>query len=493
MHHAGALVVDKAGLARKLAHRPKCFALFELISNAWDAPGVTRVDVGIQELPRGRCRIGVLDDAPDGFTDLASVYTMFRDSEKAANPEKRGRFEVGEKLVAALALRMEVATTKGTVLIEGDKRTNQRRKLDRGSQITVELRVTKDELKQMHSDAKRLIAPAGIKTFVNLIELKSPESLHRFEATLETVRADGEGNLRPTQRKTIVEVYNAAEGSGFLYELGIPVVETGDSFSYNVRQRVPVNWERNSVPPAYLRALRVAALNALHAQIPESESALPWVNDALDDARCAPDAVAGIVRKRWGDKVVINDPSDTEGTKLAVSEGYVVIHGNSLSKGAWQHIREHKIVLPAGQVTPSPKPYSPDGEPEDVIPREEWSPDMGCRAVFCEELFCRLQGYAPGSRPTGSCTVVIVNEPNCGWLANFGRRGVTYRLCLNHGRLGHRWFELPHRSVEVLDLLIHEFGHQRSGDHLSAEYHKALTDLGAKLCNLALDDPEFFR
>ena len=27
-----------------------------------------------------------------------------------------------------------------------------------------------------------------------------------------------------------------------LYELGIPVVETGDKWHYSVRQKVPLNW-----------------------------------------------------------------------------------------------------------------------------------------------------------------------------------------------------------------------------------------------------------
>ena len=42
-------------------------------------------------------------------------------------------------------------------------------------------------------------------------------------------------------------------------------------------------------------------------------------------------------------------------------------------------------------------------------------------------------------------------------------------------------------------LLIHEFGHQYSGDHLSEEYHEALCRLGARLKRLALEKPEAIR
>ena len=42
-------------------------------------------------------------------------------------------------------------------------------------------------------------------------------------------------------------------------------------------------------------------------------------------------------------------------------------------------------------------------------------------------------------------------------------------------------------------LLIHEFGHQYSSDHLSGEYHDALCRLGARLKRLALEKPETLR
>ncbi len=35
--------VDRVGLAKKLARKPKQFVVVELMQNAWDAPGVTEV------------------------------------------------------------------------------------------------------------------------------------------------------------------------------------------------------------------------------------------------------------------------------------------------------------------------------------------------------------------------------------------------------------------------------------------------------------------
>jgi hypothetical protein len=45
----------------------------------------------------------------------------------------------------------------------------------------------------------------------------------------------------------------------------------------------------------------------------------------------------------------------------------------------------------------------------------------------------------------------------------------------------------------VDSLLIHEFGHDYSGDHLTEQYHKALCKLGARLKRLALERPEAMR
>ncbi len=48
-------------------------------------------------------------------------------------------------------------------------------------------------------------------------------------------------------------------------------------------------------------------------------------------------------------------------------------------------------------------------------------------------------------------------------------------------------------SEDVDRLLIHEFGHKYSGDHLSVEYHDALCRLGARLKRLAMEKPEAIR
>jgi hypothetical protein len=72
--------------------------------------------------------------------------------------------------------------------------------------------------------------------------------------------------------------------------------------------------------------------------------------------------------------------------------------------------------------------------------------------------------------------------------------GGTYgggKLTLNVGRLGHSFFEGDLERINRM--LLHEFGHEFSSDHLSEEYHDALCKLGAKLAALALTKSELFK
>ena len=107
--------VDKAGLAKLMAGRSKAFVLYELLQNAWDQ-NVTRVDVTVEPAAGTRhAPITVTDDDPDGFADLRDAYTLFAESRKKGNAAQRGRFNLGEKLVLALAKSAWIETTTGAV------------------------------------------------------------------------------------------------------------------------------------------------------------------------------------------------------------------------------------------------------------------------------------------------------------------------------------------------------------------------------------------
>jgi len=476
-----ALVVDKEGLARKLTRRPKTFIVFELIQNAWDED-VNEVSLEAKMVEDGICSITVRDDCPAGFQEMESVYTLFRDSKKASDPTKRGRFELGEKLVIASALDIKLVTTKGTVVIKGDERHHYDEKTKVGTTFTARFKMTKQDLEEILSATRALIPPTGIKTTVNGKALPERNPIRTFRTQLPTEIADEDGYLRPTRRMTEVEVQEVLpDEEASIYEMGIPVVTTGNKWHVNVMQKVPLNSDRDNVTPGYLQKVRTALLNEMFEDIHGEEVTSEWVRAASGDKNVLPEAVMQVMYERFGKKRVVVDPSDSGGTKIAMAQGYQIVYPGSLSKGEWDNVRKFNAILPAGKVTPSPKPYDPSGHPEKEIPESEWTDDMRSKAEFARLLFQEMEDL--------SLNVVIVMEPSASWRANFGDR----RLCLNYGRLGKRWFALPNRDVEVLDLLLHEFIHHTVSDHLSNEMHKTATRLGARLVNLCLDKPDLFK
>jgi hypothetical protein len=173
------------------------------------------------------------------------------------------------------------------------------------------------------------------------------------------------------------------------------------------------------------------------------------------------------------------DPSDVEAMKRFQFEGGTIVVG--LGKGEWANARRSGAVLPAGQICPSPKPYGDDPEAEGVkvIPEERWTEGMKLIASYAVCLARELMGVSLG--------VSVVHTTN-----NFAACYGSGRLTFNLLRLGHRWFEQG-ASEGVDALLIHEFGHEYSGDHLSSDYHEALCKLGAALKRLALEKPEAVR
>ena len=137
--------INKEGLRQLLNDKSKAFVLRELIQNAWDEPSVTKCTVTIESSGR-RANIVVEDDAPEGFYDLSHAYTLFAHTRKRAEPEQRGRFNLGEKQVLSLCDEARITTTKGTVcFLSNGERKNSKEKTEKGSRIFLSLKMKKSD------------------------------------------------------------------------------------------------------------------------------------------------------------------------------------------------------------------------------------------------------------------------------------------------------------------------------------------------------------
>lgn len=750
--------VDKKGLAKLLERRGKEFAVTELVQNSWDEAS-SRVDVTLtkEKDADGVSRSVVLtveDDNPEGFADIRHAYTLFAESLKKADSNKRGRFNLGEKLVIAVCSEARIETVKGTIVFaDGGRREDPPMDgRDAGSRFWGRLAMTDAEFDRVIEVVHTLLPPEGVQTTFNGVTIPARSPIAEFTVALRTERADAEGNLRPTTRKTLVRVIEPIPGEvPSLYELGIPVVETGDrwhvdvcvapetrvltsdlryveagsvrpgdrllgfdetrdgkgkagrrrfapsdvlhadvirrpsyrltfddgtevvcsadhqwltaagkrrewmtteemltprngkpgssvvrlldawtenvsrdagylaaafdgegwllqkraggrgvhnrlgfaqnegvmldsvvrrlnaaGFDFNVTQvpederntagrtaphfhvilanrantlrflgemrperllakldltllgaipaqrvqrliakeflgerevvsigtstrtfiaeglashncqKVPINMDRDNVPPGYLRDVRAQVLNHCHHLLSEQDASAKWVDAALEDEKVEGEAVTAVVKGRFGDKAVIADPTDREAEKIAASKGYTVIPGGALSKGAWKNVKEAGAVAPAGQVTPSPNPSAGDNEVNTMV-EEHWTPEIRARAEFAK----RLCGVCLPEVTT--LKVRIANAPQWPYAATWGKQGGgTSELTLNLGRLGFAWFGKDHTDAKVLALLIHEMAHQHAPEHLSEKFYDECCRMGALATGAAVAQPGVF-
>jgi hypothetical protein len=467
--------VDKTGLAKVLSRRGIEFVVTELVSNAWDEK-VTRVDITIEPVEGKRlARLVVEDDSPDGFLDLSHAWTLFAESRKKSDPNVSGRFNLGDKLVFALAKEATIETTTGALHFDAKGRRRLRDKRERGTKVSVLLPMKKDEIGRCLALAKRMIPRAP--TFLNGEQLPTRSPTGSFEATLETEIADENGFLRRTYRRTQVDLYDPLPGNkAALLELGVPVVETGDRWEYDVRQKIPLGIDREHIPSGFLNSLRAHAANATAGSI--SDPSAEWVTAALENYNVTPATVKEIIRKRFGEKAVAADPTDQEAVHKATAAGYTVVHGGSLSAGIWEKVRQADALPRAGRIFPTNPPNASD---DNQIPEAEWTPGMTRIARYTRRLGEKLLGFEP--------IVRIVKHLEGGYLATWcGKAGGT--ITFNAGRLPEDFWG-PYSITDAnVELILHEFGHHFEGNHLSDKYNDALCKLGAKLRHLGHMDWE---
>jgi hypothetical protein len=471
--------VDKKGLGKLLERRGgKHFALLELFQNAVDEDGVTKVDMTLANRGDGSYELTVEDNSPEGFKDLTHAYTLFAESEKKKRADQRGRFNLGEKLVIAVCDYVQIGTTKGVIEFTDEGRIEHLdgKMRESGSMFLATLQMTEEEAAKAEEAVDTLLVPGHIDATFNGRELEKRIPLRTFEVTLRTEQADAEGYLRPTRRKTKVSIYEPRESEvPHLYEMGIPVVDTEDRWHVDVGQKVPLNTDRDNVPPGWLRDVRVAVLNNCADLLKPEDAKAKWVDDAIEDEDVQGEALEAVVKGRYGDKAVIEDRTDPEGTKIAMQKGYTVIPGGAFSKTAWSHVKQHETVKPAGQVTPSPNPNIGDDELKLMEP-DHWPEGVREIAAASQEIARRVIGR--------EISVRIVTDITWPFAATYGGGQLTY----NYGRLGHAFFDNG-LTPRVLSLLNHELAHERVSDHLTEAYYDECNRLAGLLAVAAAEDP----
>jgi len=467
--------VSKAGLAKLREGSPKSAMVMELVQNCWDT-NATICDITIEKLGNGLYELEVADDDPNGFKDLSHAYTLFAESEKKTQATKRGRFNIGEKLVLALCQMACIESTTGTVVFHQNdtRQENPKNTIPVGSRFTGQIRMNQRDVQEIRDALFSLLPPSTCKTTFNGEQVPCRDTPYQIQVTLPTVIGDDEGVLRPSRRKTTVEIHEV-EGleEPMIYEMGIPVVASGDKYHVNVMQKIPLTLDRTNVTPAFLRDIRHAVAEAMRTQITVDDANQTWVREAAANPDASPALVRTVFESRFGKDAVVYDPSDPEANKRALDAGRRLVYGSQMNKEEWNNVRQVEGLAPAaGKVFFQ---HRIDHDPEG----REWThvkvvtPGMLKVAQFC-------RWFAENALQV-FIQVDFLAEPTQGFAACYGGR----RLAFNVGRMGAAAFENG-LTESLIDLIIHELAHEKAMDHLSEGYYKACTMLGARCTALAL-------
>jgi hypothetical protein len=244
---------------------------------------------------------------------------------------------------------------------------------------------------------------------------------------------------------------------------------------------VPLSRDRDNVNPAYLRKIRVGVLNAKFKELNKDDAAATWVSEAVGSKNSTDAAVICVKNLRFGEKAATRDVRDIGSAKEAVSKGFAIIEGGSMSAAEWARLKTIKnadgsVLIPtSAQIAPTDPVDVP---PSKIVPPNRWTPVMQGYAKLIERVAPRLINRA--------VTVMFINDEH---------NGIEGCFYWKEGRMivNMAYHDVNSQRMNY-ELLIHELAHNtlHSNDHLHQVFYNTVTELGARLAILALQDPELF-
>ena len=432
--------VSAEGLRQLNAKRPAWSLVKELIQNSWDeAPEATRCDVRIEAAGTGRTRVSVEDDGP-GFAEISHAWTLMADTPKRSDPTKRGRFNLGEKEIIAVAVEAEIETAGTTVSFPAaGGRTTAPNSRTRGTRVRVTMPWSAKEADELRRQLRRF-RPTDCGLTIDGEETARREPLAVRETTLRTLIQQGPGlPVSDTRRKTRIDILERADGdTAWIYEMGIPIQPTTLPYDVDVQQKVPMPPNRNTVSPGYLQDIATETVNAMHPRMNAEAFSESWVRTAVEDERVEDAAVQAVKDNRYGKQAVLWS-SDTDANMRAAEAGYQVIHPKALSQ------RERKVMTARAGLRSAKKKFG--REEEEQRPSES----NEVRKSFTAWLMriAKVLDLTP--------RVVYVTAPEATFIAQCSAEPSDPEVTINTSFCSDGW--LAGRGPEQLELVIHELAH----------------------------------
>ena len=475
---AGKLEVDTNGFRKRVAWRGPLGVLTELISNALDE-NITYCDVVFEHVEQQTYRIRVEDDSAEGFRNLDESYTLYADSYKAGILDKRGRFNVGEKIAIVLCDDAKIESTTGTRIFLDKQVKRSPKKREKGTLFEGTLRCTRAQYDDASEQVVKIISPEGIRLTFNGQQINRPHEVAVVSATLPTIGINDDGDLYKTTAKTTIVVYEPPEGaSGVIYELGVPVVNVDHPFIMDVRQKVPLSVDRNNVTLGYYRKLCGAVLDATASLLTEEQVRSKGITEGIATAQCD-DAIKTVMAKKHGEGAYVPDPGNREANGELFASGRHPVNPGTYDRETWDRIRSAEALPSASDLIPrrSVMPVPFVGEVTRGMSQVAALAKLICKEVLHKSLNVRFSGNSN-----------VTCSAQCGPEGD-GSVDLTFHAKI----LGEKWFsEKPVLSRENLDLIYHELGHHKGDQDCTREHCNQVTRIAASVSVLLQTRPELF-
>ncbi len=433
--------VSAHGLRQLHADREPWTLVKELIQNAWDeAPEASECDVRIAAGPGDTTIVTVEDDGP-GFTDISHAWTLMAETAKRADPTKRGRFNLGEKEIIAVALCAEIETTGTTVSFprEGGRVTAPNTRKG-GTRVSVTMPWNEEQALVLRIRLRRF-RPTDCRLWVDGVEIPRRTPLASRGATLRTLILRGPGlPISETKRKTTIDVLERCDShTGWIYEMGIPIQATTLPYDVDVQQKVPMPPNRNTVSASYLQDVMTETLNAMHEEMPGEWFSENWVRTAIEDDRIEESAVRTARKHRYSERAVLWS-SDTDANMRAAEAGYQVIHPKAMSR------KERQVMTTKGGLASAKDDF---GRPAEKQQRPDTTNHV-------------RRGFANWIRKIGrivglQASVHYVAAPEARFAARCTAGERKPKVTINTSFCTDEW--LAQRGPQQLELIIHELAH----------------------------------
>lgn len=442
----------------------------ELIANAFDEESVQTVQVTLKKEGNKSAVLRVEDDGK-GFVDLSHAWTLYAPTKKRSDSTVSGRWNLGEKEILAVASKGKIETTTGSVSFDGSSRTVSRKKRNYGTVVELHLPWTKEQIEQTIEKLQEIDPKVGVFFTVNDRNVSRQETVcSPIKATLDTPRLES-GVMQLAKRQAEIWVKSSKGDRACIQELGIPIQEIDCPWTIDIRQKVPLSPNRDTVRDSYLQDVYAEVLNVMVHQLTADESSANWVRIGSVDPRCRKDALDMLRELRFGEKAVLWS-SDTLANERAREAGYSVVPPKLLNP------EERTIFQSVGLVHSSDK-FGLTPKPAKSV---DTTPAMQAFADVVKNL---------GSKLLNQKVTVSFYELKGAYEAAQWSAG---QMSFNVASLPDDFFATV--GEQQIRLILHEFAHHH-GRGLDDEPHggkwkENLQTLAARLVMIARKSPQAF-